>query len=107
MYSRDPQRAEDGFAALREQAADHKGRLLQEYELASQESRDQFPLSPRRRTRGWLLELLSGIADEDLQSIFEAALDDDDVQHWAIAGLRAIDSSASRRILWEAGLDGR
>ena len=95
MKKHSPQLQEEGFHTLRPHAAEHLDDLM----TAFQSEQDHG-------LRCWILELI-GIAKapaalpllaEELRS------SDESLRHWAIWGLRQLDTRDARRLLFEAGI---
>lgn len=93
MRDRDPQVQEDGFHWLLPQASDFIDDLLEAFDA----EKDQG-------LRCWLLELIGNAKSEQAIDVLTASLDVPNLRHQAIAGLRALDTKASRTALYNAGV---
>jgi hypothetical protein len=95
MRSRNPQKAEDAFSLLSSRAADLVPELI-----------EAFSNESAHAVRCWLLELLGEARDSRATELFASLLESDDEAfvHWAVSGLRALDSKEARRALWEHGI---
>lgn len=93
MRSRDPQKAEDGFHALRPRAREYVDELLAT--LSAEEAAGEGTLV------GWLLELLGEASDARALPVFRRYLGDDERRYWAVTGLQKLDTKEARRLLWE------
>lgn len=93
MRKRDPLAQEEGFHLLRPHASEHVGELIEEFRRESDLG-----------LRCWLLELIGearsaaafDLLAEQLRSPSPA------LRGWAIRGLKALGTTASRTLLWEA-----
>ena len=94
MRKRDPQTQEDGFHWLRPHAAEFVEELLAAFHA---EQKDHG-------LRCWLLELIGEARDPRAIPLFAEFLGSGDEQFrsWAVEGLRLLDTSESRRVLFEA-----
>lgn len=98
MRSHDPQRQEDGFHQLLPHAADYLDELIAQFE----QEQDDHGL------RCWLLELIGAARSPTALPVLSAQLDSDDeaLRDWAVAGLKKLDTSEVRTLLWRARANG-
>ena len=94
MRSRNPQTQDDGFHLLRPRTAEFVEELIAEFRS---ETKDHGLGS-------WLLELIGEARDPRALPLFQELITspDESFRHWALDGLRLLDTPESRRILFEA-----
>lgn len=88
---------EEGFGWLAKHAADHLPELVTEFEREH---------ACGGELRFWLLELIGKARSLDAFDLLVRCLNDAvyaDVRHWAIYGLKKLDTKEARRALWEGG----
>ena len=93
MRSRDPQVQEDGFHWLLPHASEYVGELIEGFH-----SEDDFGL------RCWLLELVAATKSEVAFEFLAEQLRSDEwrFRHWAMKGLKHLDTKQARTFLWDA-----
>ena len=94
MRNRDPQVQEDGFHALRPQAAKYVLELIAEFERESDPG-----------LRRWLLELIGEARDPRAMAVLREELrsEDESLRTWAVIGLKAMGTKDARKALYDAG----
>jgi HEAT repeat protein len=98
MRSRDPQKREDGFAALRARAGEYVEDLVAEFRAERVD----------HGLRCWLLELIGEARSaEALPLLAELVYDgDESFRSWAVWGLDQLGSAEARTVLWRARANG-
>jgi len=93
MRKRDPQTQEDGFHWLRPRANEFVEELIAEFRAEKKE----------RGLRCWLLELIGEARDARSFLLLVEQLEspDESIRHRAAEGLRLLDTSEARQILFE------
>jgi HEAT repeat protein len=93
MRRNDPQTQEEGFQALRSEAAQYVPQLIHAFETESDHG-----------LRCWLLELIGEARSEEAIAVLVAQLQSEDVrfQDWAMVGLINVHTKAARTVLWQA-----
>jgi hypothetical protein len=94
MRRHDGLTAEEGFHALAPHAAEFVPELIAEFRSEKDHG-----------LRCWLLELIGLAPSEAAFDLLVEQLhsEDESFRFWAVHGLEALDTKASRRALWEAG----
>jgi hypothetical protein len=97
MRRRDPRQQEDGFALLRDHAAEHVDELMAE-----------FAREGDHGLHCWLLELIGEARSPRAVPLLAAQLhgSDEALRSWATAGLRLAGTRESRKVLYEARANG-
>lgn len=98
MRRHDPQQQEDGFDLLRAHAGEHLDDLIAEFHRESDPG-----------LRCWLLELVGHARSPYALPLLTAQLHgpDEALRHWAVAGLRLLDSHEARQALYRARANGQ
>lgn len=97
MRRHDPQQQEDGFALLQAHAAEYVDELIAE-----------FAREGDHGLRCWLLELIGQARSPCAVPLLATQLQETDkaLRDWAAAGLRLADTPESRKILYQARVNG-
>lgn len=93
MRKRDPRTQEDGFHLLLPHASEHLHELIEEYHRET-----------NLGLRCWLLELIGSTRSPAALQCLASELrgSHEQIRTWAIRGLKNLDTSEARKLLWDA-----
>ncbi len=95
MRKHNRQTQEDGFETLKQVAAHHVQELISAFEVETDHG-----------LKCWLLELIGLARSDEALPLLASELtnQDESLRDWAEQGLRALDTTGARTVLWEHGI---